>query len=180
MCSEDGCPTIKSWLEDSMANTAEGSHARSKAKAKSRGLCGKHGGEDKQMQSKRLHHHCTQKKGGYCVKHGGVHGFCAGDGCKMAAIAGGFACAKHGANGICADIYCTRNARTGKKVCFVHSTDRKGCSVAVCGRFAAARGLCRTHGANGFSSASSWAVQETRRLDRRDIHQPCTFLERHA
>eukprot|EP00729_Bicosta_minor_P032821 gene32821-biopygen2830 len=96
----------------------------------------------------------AQKRGGHCFAHKKKVA-CAHPNCSAPLVPGKGVCSKHGAQGICTAWGCKTNAYAGKKGhCLKHSKDKPICSASGCSNGVRARGLCRTHGAQGSCSTA--------------------------
>eukprot|EP00729_Bicosta_minor_P015125 gene15125-biopygen3371 len=117
-----------------------------------RGLCDKHGAKGNCVTIGCVTN--AQKRDGHCFAHKKKVA-CAHPNCGTPLIPGKGVCAKHGAHGICTAWGCKTNAASGKKGhCMKHSKEKATCSASNCSNGVVARGLCRTHGAQGFCSTA--------------------------
>eukprot|EP00729_Bicosta_minor_P011680 gene11680-biopygen2360 len=153
VCSVDGCSnTVEARGLCSTHSRKPCSVRGCTTKAQGRGLCTKHGARGKCVQMGCVAN--AQKRGGHCFAHKKKVA-CAHPNCSTPLVPGKGVCTRHGAHGICTAWGCKTNARKGNKgLCLKHSKDKATCSASGCSNGVRARGLCRTHGAQGSCSTA--------------------------
>ena len=140
MCVADGCPNITNQKGQLCTThggkrcSVGGCSTRVSSRVKARGLCGKHGDEEKKREKKKklcLVGGCSSQvsRRGLCDQH--CRKPCSVDGCSTKAKGRGL-CIKHGAYGYCTTDACIITAATKRGACQKHDSKTVACSVEGC------------------------------------------------